>query len=109
MITLPGDFSPWVSADCAGGLTTDNISTVIRIKPPSIRSAVSSQTVRVSSSIETAQQAQVDLQPEIGADAQQGGIERDIHATHHGGDHRLDLFRVGRTALRRGREGDDEA
>src|SRR4030095_7559852 len=107
-ITLPGDCSPWVSADCAGGLTTDSINTVIRMNPPSIRRAVSSQTVRVSSSMEVAQQAQVDLQPQIGADAQQRGVERDVHAVNDRGDHRFDLFGIGRATLSGGRERDDQ-
>src|SRR5262245_29095168 len=98
MITLPGDCSPSVSADCAGGLTTDSISTVIRMNPPSIKRAVSSQTVRVSSSMEVAQQAQVDLQPEVDADAQERGVERHVHAVHDRGDHRLDLVGIGRAA-----------
>src|SRR5262245_50496565 len=109
MITLPGDCSPAVSADFAGGLTTDSINTVIRMNPPSIRRAVSSQTVRVSSSMQVAEQTQVDLQPEIGADAQQRGVKRHMHAVHDGGDHRFDLVGIGRTALSGGREGDDEA
>src|SRR5262249_4039517 len=108
-ITLPGDCSPTVSADLAGGLTTDSISTVIRMKPPSISSAVSSQTVRVSSSMEVAQQPQVDLQPEVGGDAEQRGIERDVHAVDHRGDHGLDLVGVGRTAVAGGRKGDEGA
>src|SRR5262249_60598532 len=91
MITLRGDFSPGFSADCAGGLRTASINTVIRMNPPSIKRAVSSQTVRVSSSMETPEQAQVDLEPEVGPDAQQRGVERQIHAVHDRGDHRLDL------------------
>src|SRR5215470_17401191 len=99
MITLPGDCSPAVSADLAGGLTTDSISTVIRMKPPSISRAVSSQTVRVSSSMHAAQESQVDLEPQVGADAQERSVERHIHAAHHRGDHGLDLLGLGRGAV----------
>src|SRR5215813_15004571 len=109
MITFPGAVSPTVSADLAGGLTTESMRTVIRMKPPSIKRAVSSQTVNVSSSMEVAQQAQVDLQPEIGGDAQQRGVERHVHAVHDRGDHRLDLVGIGRSALSGGGERDDEA
>src|SRR5262245_59201671 len=79
------------------------------MNPPSIRRAVSSQTVRVSSSMETAQQAQVDLQPEIGANAQKRGVERDIHAVHDRRDHRLDFVGVGGAAGLCRREGNDQA
>src|SRR6185312_9312065 len=109
MMTLPGACSPTVSADLAGGFTSDSMSTVIRMKPPSISRAVSSQTVSVSSSMDVAQQAQVDLQPEVGGDPQQRGVERDIHAAHDGGDHVLHLLGVGRGAVAGRRERDDEA
>src|SRR5215831_20427306 len=99
MITLPVDCSPTVSADLAGGLTTDSISTVIRMKPPSISRAVSSQTVRVSSSMDVAEQAQIDLEPEVGGDAEQRRVERHVHAVHHRADHRLDFAGVGRAAV----------
>src|SRR5215470_2186633 len=104
-ITLPGDCSPAVSADFAGGLTTESINTVIRMNPPSIRRAVSSQTVRVSSSMDVAQQAHVDLQPQVGADAQQRGVERHVHAVHDRRNHWLDLVGIGGTTLSGGREG----
>src|SRR5215468_8067250 len=109
MMTLPGALSPAVSADLAGGLTTDSMRTVIRMKPPSISRAVSSQTVSVSSSMDVAQQPQVDLEPQVRADAQQRGVERHVHAAHDGTDHGLDLIGLGRSALARGREGDDQA
>src|SRR5262249_39335082 len=108
MMTLPGALSPAVSADLAGGLTTDSMSTVIRMKPPSIRSAVSSQTVSVSSSMHAAQEPQVDLEPEVGSDTQQRGVERDIHAAHNVGDHGLNLLGLRRGAAARRREGDDK-
>src|SRR5215468_5134577 len=96
MMTLPGALSPAVSADLAGGLTTDSMRTVIRMKPPSISRAVSSQTVSVSSSMDVAQQPQVDLQPEVGGDAEERGVERHIHAADDGRDHGLDLLGIGR-------------
>jgi hypothetical protein len=68
-----------LSLDLVGGFITVNI----RTKPPSINSAVSSQTVRVPSSIDVTEQAEVDLQPEVGRDAQQRRVERDIHAIDH--------------------------
>src|SRR5215475_611006 len=109
MITLPGDCSPTVSADLAGGLTTDSISTVIRMNPPSISRAVSSQTVRVSSSMDVAEQAQVYLEPEIGGNAEERRVERHVHAVDHRSDHRLDLVDVARAAVARRGERDDQA
>src|SRR5882724_12473264 len=109
MMTLPGAGSPALSLDLAGGFTTAISKTVIRMKPPSMSRAVSSQTVSVSSSIDLAEQAQIDLQPQVRADAQERRVERDIHAFDDCRDHRLDLVRVGRAAgLGRG-EGDDQA
>ena len=61
-MTFPGAVTPSFSLALAGGFITVIISTVMRTKPPSISRAVSSQTVRVSSSMGVTQQAQIDLQ-----------------------------------------------
>src|SRR5262249_56258785 len=109
MIRVGGAGWPALSLDLAGGFTTAINSTVIRMKPPSISRAVSSQTVSVSSSIDAAEQAQVDLQPQIGGDAEERGIERDIHALDDRRDHRLDLVGVGGSARLCRRQRNDHA
>src|SRR5438105_334227 len=107
-MTFPGAFAPSVSLDLAGGFNTVIISTVIKTKPPNINSAVSSQTVSVSSSIDIAKQTKVDLQPEIRADSQESRVERHIHAIDDRSDHRADFAGIGRAAGLGRREGDDQ-
>src|SRR5262249_37773773 len=89
--------------------TTVNINMVISTKPPSISNAVSSHTVRVSSSIDLTQQAQVDLEPQVGGNAQERRVERHIHAIDDRCDHRTDLAGIGRAARFGRGEGDDQS
>src|SRR5262245_63866022 len=109
MMTLPGAWMLSLSLDLVGGFITVIIRTDIRTNPPSISSAVSSQTVRVSSSIDATEQTEVDLQPEIGGDAEQRCVERNVHAVDHGGDHRLDLVQIRRATRLGGGERHDQA